>query len=411
MAEIEVAATSPSPAANPPTIYRLSVERFRGIEALSWQPARGANRHSGRRRRRQDHTSSKPSASFSARQTPSTFPIPTIHAQRRGGIRHRGRFHCRRTSGIIDSSSLLAVGMERHGRRCAQRRRENRRKASLFTSARVRGTEDLELAYEIVQPDGTPTCCLLRCAGPLALCALAATTAVTATSASCRARRSTGCCRTSPCAHGSQANSPTPTSRINSPPTPKKALEDLDDVFERGEAAGLPRTLGHRQSRRVHRLDDWPDRRPQRRQLPLASWGRVRQAVARSRSQRRTRASIPSPSSTKSSAGSSRTASACSSASCKREVAGVHHDAQPCSDFSAASGTRSGTSHTTERSVPSTTRRSPHHREKDPDTFLSRLAIICEGVTEVGFCRALLERALERRFDQHGIHVSDGNGQ
>jgi putative ATP-dependent endonuclease of OLD family len=50
------------------------------------------------------------------------------------------------------------------------------------------------------------------------------------------------------------------------------------------------------------------------------------------------------------------------------------------------------------------------HRMKDPDTFLSRLTIIGEGVTEVGFCKALLERALERPLQQHGIHVSDGNG-
>jgi putative ATP-dependent endonuclease of OLD family len=50
------------------------------------------------------------------------------------------------------------------------------------------------------------------------------------------------------------------------------------------------------------------------------------------------------------------------------------------------------------------------HRMKDPDTFLSRLAIIAEGVTEVGFCKALLENALEGPLQQHGIHISDGNG-
>lgn len=50
------------------------------------------------------------------------------------------------------------------------------------------------------------------------------------------------------------------------------------------------------------------------------------------------------------------------------------------------------------------------HRTKDPDTFLSRLTIIGEGVTEVGFCKALLELALEGPLRQYGIHVSDGNG-
>ena len=50
------------------------------------------------------------------------------------------------------------------------------------------------------------------------------------------------------------------------------------------------------------------------------------------------------------------------------------------------------------------------HRAKDPDTFLSRLTIIGEGATEVGFCKALLEWALKGSLQQHGIHVSDGNG-
>ncbi len=50
------------------------------------------------------------------------------------------------------------------------------------------------------------------------------------------------------------------------------------------------------------------------------------------------------------------------------------------------------------------------HRKDDPDTFLSRLAIICEGVTEVGFVTALLERACGSPLQFHGIHISDGNG-
>lgn len=51
------------------------------------------------------------------------------------------------------------------------------------------------------------------------------------------------------------------------------------------------------------------------------------------------------------------------------------------------------------------------HRRSDPETFLSRLAIIAEGKTERGFVRALLERALGAPLEQHGIHVSDGGGQ
>jgi putative ATP-dependent endonuclease of OLD family len=50
------------------------------------------------------------------------------------------------------------------------------------------------------------------------------------------------------------------------------------------------------------------------------------------------------------------------------------------------------------------------HRKADPDTFLARLAIIAEGATEVGFTAALLQRALGAALEQHGVHVSDGAG-
>lgn len=50
------------------------------------------------------------------------------------------------------------------------------------------------------------------------------------------------------------------------------------------------------------------------------------------------------------------------------------------------------------------------HRGKDPDMFLARVAIVCEGVTEVGFATTLLEAALGSSLQRHGVHVSDGGG-
>lgn len=49
-------------------------------------------------------------------------------------------------------------------------------------------------------------------------------------------------------------------------------------------------------------------------------------------------------------------------------------------------------------------------RETDPGMFLSRLAVIAEGATEVGFVGAMLERALESPLAAHGIHLCDGGG-
>ena len=45
-------------------------------------------------------------------------------------------------------------------------------------------------------------------------------------------------------------------------------------------------------------------------------------------------------------------------------------------------------------------------RRSDPATFLSRLAVIAEGTTEVGFLTALLERTLAGPLDTYGIHVA-----
>ena len=50
------------------------------------------------------------------------------------------------------------------------------------------------------------------------------------------------------------------------------------------------------------------------------------------------------------------------------------------------------------------------HRERDPETLLSRLTIVAEGATEAGFVSALLEKALEAPLEQHGVHVADGGG-
>jgi putative ATP-dependent endonuclease of the OLD family len=51
-----------------------------------------------------------------------------------------------------------------------------------------------------------------------------------------------------------------------------------------------------------------------------------------------------------------------------------------------------------------------YHRQYDPETFLAILTVVAEGATEVGFVTFLLERALGSSLLQHGIHVTDGGG-
>jgi putative ATP-dependent endonuclease of OLD family len=50
------------------------------------------------------------------------------------------------------------------------------------------------------------------------------------------------------------------------------------------------------------------------------------------------------------------------------------------------------------------------HRGRDPETFLSFLTIVAEGKTECGFTTALLEKALAVSLKRYGVHVTDGGG-
>ena len=49
-------------------------------------------------------------------------------------------------------------------------------------------------------------------------------------------------------------------------------------------------------------------------------------------------------------------------------------------------------------------------QRRDPEAFLSRITIVAEGATEVGFVRYLLERAIGDNLLEYGIWVTDGCG-
>ncbi len=50
------------------------------------------------------------------------------------------------------------------------------------------------------------------------------------------------------------------------------------------------------------------------------------------------------------------------------------------------------------------------HQTRDPETFFARIAVIGEGLTEVGFVRFLLEKAIGNDLLERGIYVTDGCG-
>ena len=50
------------------------------------------------------------------------------------------------------------------------------------------------------------------------------------------------------------------------------------------------------------------------------------------------------------------------------------------------------------------------HQRRDPEAYLSRLTIVAEGPTEVGFVSHILERVIGTNLLQHGIWITDGGG-
>ncbi|MCY1640690.1 ATP-dependent nuclease [Methylorubrum sp. SL192] len=50
------------------------------------------------------------------------------------------------------------------------------------------------------------------------------------------------------------------------------------------------------------------------------------------------------------------------------------------------------------------------HQAKDPEAFLARLTIVGEGITEVGFAAELIERSLNGKLGDYGIWITDAGG-
>lgn len=59
---------------------------------------------------------------------------------------------------------------------------------------------------------------------------------------------------------------------------------------------------------------------------------------------------------------------------------------------------------------PLDTNKVARHRANDPNAFLARVTIVAEGLTEVGFASILLRRALGAPLSQFGVHISNGGG-
>jgi putative ATP-dependent endonuclease of OLD family len=398
-------------ASTAPTIYHLAIKQFRGIKALSWHPAKGVNVILGGgdvgKTTILDAIGLLLSPTNAANLSDTDYHLRDIEAEfvieailslpPDGGINQQLKpswpWEWNGSEAVVPSIDADGAA-----------------KSEPVYRLRVRGTEDLELAFEILQPDGTAD------GLPVAL------------------RRSIGLVRLSGddrsdrdlrLVQGSALDrllsDKALRSRIASElaktdvedqltPEAQKALEGLDEAFTKQSLPdGLELSItggpGASIASLIGLTADCNDV-----QLPLANWGagtRRLSALAiaeqnqgehpvtlvdeieRGLEPYRQRSLLDKLQAGKSQVFITTHSPAAISAASKAALWYVDHAG---------------------RIGPLDASKIARHRATDPDTFLSRLAIIGEGLTEVGFATALLESALCSSLQQHGVHLSDGGG-
>lgn len=394
-----------------PLIYRLKIDRFRCIRTLSWHPAKGVNVILG------GGDVGKTTILDAIGLLLSPTNPPTLADTDYHGRAIDAGFVIEAIVSLppesaINQQTKPSWPWEWSGSDAVvpDIKEEDAIKGEPVYRLRVRGTEDLELAYEIVQPDGTTdnftvglrrTIGLVRLSGDdrndrdLRLVQGSALDRLLSDKA-LRSRLA------SELAKSDVAEQLTDEA--------KKALEALDEVFKKKNLPDeLDLAITGGQGLSISALIGLTAKR-EGVQLPLASWGSGTRRFAalaiaeqnqgeapvtlvdeieRGLEPYRQRILMDSLLNGKSQAFITTHSPAAISAASSAAVWYIDH----------AGGLGRLAS-------PETTR----HRTRDPETFLSRLAVVAEGATEFGFVSALLEKALNTSPQKYGVHVTDGGG-
>ena len=398
-----------------PSIYQLTIERFRGIAALSWKPGRGVNVILGGGDVGKTsildaiglllsptNPTTVPDTDYFARDVEAGFLIEAVFSLAGAGAINyqlKPSWPWKWNGGeavvpTIDGDETVGEPVYR---------------------LRVRGTEDLELAYEIVQPDGNVdvfSVILRRAIGLVRLSGddrndrdlrLVQGSALDRLLAdkNYRSRLASELAKTD------VKNELTDSA--------KDVLKALDLVFQQrslpgkldlaitgGQGLSITALIGLTANRTAPDRDDV--------QLPLASWGAGTRRIATLAIAEQNQGEAPIT-----------------------LVDEIERGLEPYRQRSLMNQLQEGRSQVfvTTHSLPAISAASKAaiwyvdkggiigsleadkiavHRKNDPETFLARLAVVGEGVTELGFVTTLLERALGSSLQQYGIHVSEGGG-
>jgi putative ATP-dependent endonuclease of OLD family len=405
--------TDTAPSAKPPAaaIYALTIERFRGITSLKWKPSRGVNVILGGGDVGKT-TILEAIALLLSPVNPTTLSDPDYHDRDiEAGFSIEAVLSLPAGAGI-SSQMKPSWPWEWSGEEATvpSLEHDGKRAGEPVYRVRVRGTEDLELAYEIVQPDGSAD------SFPVAL------------------RRAIGLVRLSGddrndrdlrLVQGSALDRLLSDKGLRSRMASELAkndvknelttdaqttLKNLDAAFKRESLpAGLDLAITGGQGASIASMIGLTADR-QGVQLPLASWGAGTRRLSALAIAEQNQGDAPITLVDEVERGlepyRQRTLIEKLQTGSSQVFLTTH---SPAAISSAATSLIWYVDHTGQIG-PLDATKIAKHRKTDPEAFLSRLAIIAEGATELGFTTAILERAFGSALEQHGVHVSDGGG-
>lgn len=405
--------TDTASSAKPPAaaIYALTIERFRGITSLKWKPSRGVNVILGGGDVGKT-TTLEAIALLLSPVNPTTLSDPDYHDRDiEAGF-------------SIEAVLSLPVGAgmsgqmkpswpwEWNGEEAAVPALEHDGKLAgePVYRVRVRGTEDLELAYEIVQPDGSADSFPVALRRAIGLVRLSGDDRndrdlrLVQGSALDRLLSDKGLRSrmASELAKNDVKNELTTEAQA--------ALKNLDAAFQKESLpAGLDLAITGGQGASIASLIGLTADRSGI-QLPLASWGAGTRRLSALAIAEQNQGDAPITLVDEVERGlepyRQRTLIEKLQTGSSQVFLTTH---SPAAISAAATSSIWYVDHTGQIG-PLDATKIAKHRKTDPEAFLSRLAIIAEGATELGFTTAILERAFSSVLEQHGVHVSDGGG-
>jgi putative ATP-dependent endonuclease of OLD family len=405
--------TDTAPSTKPPAaaIYTLTIERFRGITSLKWKPSRGVNVILGGGDVGKTTILEAIALLFSP-INPTTLSDPDYHDRDiEAGFSIEAVLSVPVGAGM-SSQMNPSWPWEWSGEEAAVPALEHDGKLAgePVYRVRVRGTEDLELAHEIVQPDGSADSFPVALRRAIGLVRLSGDDRndrdlrLVQGSALDRLLSDKGL--------RSRMASELAKNNVKNELTTEAqaALTNLDTAFQRESLpAGLDLAITGGQGASIASMIGLTADRSGI-QLPLASWGAgtrrlsalaiaeqnqgdapitLVDEVERGLEPYRQRMLIEKLQSGSSQVFLTTHSPAAISAAATSSIWYVDHTGQ----IGSLDATKIA-----------------KHRKTDPEAFLSRLAVVAEGATELGFTTAILERAFGSVLEQHGVHVSDGGG-